>query len=369
MRAVAVFPQNREVRVVDHPEPTIEEPSQVKLKTLEVGICGTDKEIVSFQYGTPPDGSDYLIIGHECLAQIEAVGSGVQEFQVGDLIVPSVRRPCSSPDCIACPQDRQDFCYSGEFTERGIKQRHGYMAEFFVEEARYLNKVPADLRSFAVLIEPLTIAEKAIEQVREVQGRLPWKQTPVGPLGSGHQAVVLGAGPVGLLGAMALRVAGFEVWIYSRQTPGDGRAEIAALMGAQFVDAERTPVEDIIHRLGHTLDLVYEAVGASSLAFDFLKALGPNGVFIFTGVPGRKAPISVDTDLLMRDLVLKNQIAFGTVNAPKSSFEAAIRDMAKFAKNWPAALERIITNRIPLDRALDPLTGKVPGIKNVVAIQ
>lgn len=368
MKAVAVYPAKREVHLVDHPEPKITAPTDVKLRMLDVGICGTDKEIVAFQYGTPPDGSEYLVIGHESLAEVAECGPAATGFKPGDLVVPSVRRPCSNPDCIACPAGRQDFCYSGEFTERGIKQHHGYMTEVVVEDQAYLTRLPAGLRQYGVLVEPLTIAEKGLEQVWNVQDRLPWKRPQGSAPGAGHQAIVLGAGPVGLLGAMALRVDGFDVWVYSKQSPGDGRAEIVKAIGAEFVDADQTPVADLISRFDHTLDLVYEAVGASSLAFDVLKALGPNGVFIFTGVPGRKAPVAVDTDLLMRDLVLKNQIVFGTVNAPKSSFEAAARDMEIFAERWPEALGRIITNRIPLDRALEPLAGKVPGIKNVIRV-
>ena len=127
MRAVAVFPAERQVRVIDHPEPKIESATQAKIRMLNVGICGTDKEIVSFQYGTPPDGSDYLVIGHESLGEVIEIGSGVTRVKKGDLVVATVRRPCSHPDCITCRQGRQDFCYTGDFTERGIKQRHGYM--------------------------------------------------------------------------------------------------------------------------------------------------------------------------------------------------------------------------------------------------
>src|SRR5438270_8400738 len=119
MKAVAVFPDKKEVRVIDHPEPPIQTPTQVKMRMLDVGICGTDKEIVSFQYGTPPDGSPYLVIGHESLGEV--VESGSPEFKVGDLVIPTVRRPCDHPECIACRSGRQDFCYTGDFTERGIK--------------------------------------------------------------------------------------------------------------------------------------------------------------------------------------------------------------------------------------------------------
>ena len=360
MKAIAVFPAKKDVQLIDHPEPKIESPSQVKLKMIEVGICGTDKEIVAFQYGTPPAGSDYLVIGHESLGEVIEVGSAVAGFKPGDIVVPTVRRPCGHPDCPACAANRQDFCYTGDFTERGIKQRHGFMTEFVVDEAGYLNLLPPGLRNVGVLTEPLTIAEKGIAQVREVQIRLPWSGT--------HQAVVLGAGPVGLLGAMALRVAGFEVWVYSKAAQGDHRQQVTEAIGAKFINADETPIDAIVNELGGTLDLVYEAIGASKLAFDFLQALGPNGVFVFTGVPGRKAPVEVDTDLLMRNLVLKNQIVFGTVNAPKECFEAAIADLNIFNERWPEALAMLITNRIPIDRALEPLSGKVGGIKNVVSI-
>lgn len=143
---------------------------------LDVGICGTDKEIVSFEYGTPPEGSPYLIIGHESLGEVIEVGSAVTRVKVGDLAVPTVRRPCSDPSCIACRADRQDFCYTGKFTERGINQRHGYMTEFVVEDQRYLNPVPRTLRDVAVLVEPLTIAEKGITQLKQIQQRLPWQE-------------------------------------------------------------------------------------------------------------------------------------------------------------------------------------------------
>ena len=179
------------------------------MRVLDVGVCGTDREIISFQYGTPPEGSDYLIIGHESLSEVVETGPQVSKVKAGDLVIMTVRRPCQHPDCVACREGRQDFCYTGDYTERGIKQRHGYMTELVVEEERYLNPVPRELRDVAVLVEPLTIAEKSLEQLSTVQRRLPWDRPR-------HCAVVLGAGPVGILGAMALQVEGFEVSVYSR---------------------------------------------------------------------------------------------------------------------------------------------------------
>ena len=369
MKAVAVFPNQRRFDVISHPEPKLSSPTQIKIRMLEVGICGTDKEIVAFEYGTPPEGSEYLVIGHESLGEVVETGDKVSRLKKGDLTVLTVRRPCNHPECIACRAGRQDFCYTGDFTERGIKQVHGYMTELVVEEERYANAVPAKLRNVAVLVEPLTIAEKAVTQLWEVQRRLPWA-TPLEagePPGHAHKAVVLGAGPVGLLGAMKLVIEGFDTTVYSKTHSGDRVAELVGSIGAKFMHAETASVADLATQVGN-IDVVYEAVGASSLAFEVIEYLGTNGVFIFTGVPGRKAPISVDTDRIMRDAVLKNQMIFGTVNAPPESFAEAIRDLGQFYERWPAAVESIITHRLPIDEVAEPLSGKLGGIKNVVAI-
>jgi threonine dehydrogenase-like Zn-dependent dehydrogenase len=373
MQAVAVFPEKRDVRVIDHPEPSIQSPSQAKMRVLDVGICGTDREIVSFQYGTPPEGFEYLVIGHESLSEVVEAGPGVKQVKPGDLVVTTVRRPCHHDWCGPCRQGRQDFCYSGDFTERGIKGRHGFMTEYIVEEERYLNVVPAGLRDVAVLIEPLTIAEKSLDQLWTVQRRLPWNcahQTGQGAAkgpGHCHRAVVLGAGPVGLLGAMALKIADFDVTVYSRMGSHGDKDDILAAIGVRFIPAETHTVEQMAKAVG-PIDVVYEAVGASGLAFEVIKYLGPNSVFIFTGVPGKKGAIQVDTDFIMRDVVLNNQVILGSVNAPPESFQAATRDLAKFYELWPAAVRALITQRFPLKDALEPLTGHGGGVKNVIAV-
>ena len=360
MKAVAVFPADRRFGVIDHPEPAIASPTDVKLRMLDVGICGTDKEIVSFEYGTPPEGSPYLIIGHESLGEVVEVGPAVTRVKPGDLAVPTVRRPCTDPSCIACRADRQDFCYTGKFTERGINQRHGYMTEFVVEEERYVNPVPRSLRDVAVLVEPLTIAEKGIAQLKQIQQRLPWNE-------KGSRALVLGGGPVGLLGAMKLVLEGCETTVYSRTPAASDLEKLVTSFGAKFVHAETTSIPDLAKQIGN-IDIVYEAVGASSLAFEVIPYLGTNGVFIFTGVPGRKGPVTIDTDTIMRDAVLKNQLIFGTVNASTESFAEAIADIGHFLEKWPTALRSLITRRWPLEQAAEPLAGKSGGIKNVIAI-
>src|ERR1700753_3223936 len=165
MRAVAAFPGSQPVKIIEQEPPAISRPDQVSLRLLEVGICGTDKEICSFEYGTAPPGSDHLVIGHESLAEIVAPGSAVERFRVGDLVVPSVRRPCPDRGCRACRSGHQDYCYTGNFTERGIKGAHGYMTEAAVAQERCLTVGRPGMRESAVLAEPLTIAEKALAQV------------------------------------------------------------------------------------------------------------------------------------------------------------------------------------------------------------
>lgn len=369
MKAVAVVPGKRVVGLIEHEAPRISTPTEVKLRMLEVGVCGTDREIATFQYGTPPPGRDYLVIGHESLGEVVEVGPEVRRVRPGDLVVPMIRRPCPHDHCLACREGRQDFCFTGDFTERGIKGAHGFLTEFVVEDEEYLNVVPPPLREVAVLVEPLTIAEKALAQIWQVQRRLPWA-CPVEPgktPGHCHRAVVLGAGPVGLLGAMVLLAAGFETYVYSRSPAPNPKVSLVESFGATYVSSETESVEQLAGRVGN-IDLVYEAVGASRIAFQVMKVLGTNGVFVFTGVPGRKAPVEVDTDLIMRNLVLKNQIVFGTVNAGRDAFEAAIRDLGIFMKRWPDAVRSLITGRHPIEAYRDLLLGHAGGIKNVITL-
>ncbi len=370
MKAIAVFPSKKEIRLIDHAVPEIVSETQVKLRMLEVGICGTDKEICHFDYGLPPNGSEYLILGHESLGEVVEVGSGVSSLKPGDLVVTMVRRPCGHPECKACQEGRQDFCYTGDFFERGIKQAHGFMAEFVVDEEKYMNFVPQELREIAVLVEPLTIAEKALTEIFQVQQRLPWGCPGISgqPHSYCHRAVVLGAGPVGILGAMTLVAAGFQTFVYSQESVPSLKSELIEAIGATYVSAQTDSVEKLAERVGQ-IDVVYEAAGASQVAFHTLEVLGVNGIFVFTGVPGRKGPVSVDTDLIMRDMVLKNQVLFGSVNAGKSAYQAAIRDLTMFAKKWPKAVRSLITGRFPMESFADLLAGRTGGIKNVITLE
>ena len=367
MKGVGVVPKKKELRLIDHPEPEITAPNELKIRSIEVGICGTDREICTFAYGQPPSGADYLLLGHECLGEVVEVGSAVKDFRTGDLVVPSVRRPCGDPDCAPCREGRRDFCRTWQFTERGINQVHGFLTEYFVEEERYLTPVPKDLRDVAVMAEPLTIAEKGLAQAWQVQKRLAWEHDARDGRGRGHglSAVVLGAGPIGLLGAMKLLVEGFRVFIYSRSPKPNFKADIAAQIGAEYLSNTEVSADELAQHVGN-IDLVYEAVGDGHLTFDVMRVLGINGIFILTGIPAEKDPIPVFADNIMRNITLKNQAIIGTVNASPVDFADAIRDLGEFKQRWPKALAALITGRHSIDAHRELLVGKATGIKNVI---
>jgi glucose 1-dehydrogenase len=369
MKAIAVFPASKDVKLIEREEPVIKHPGQVKLRMLDVGICGTDREICTFEYGAPPDGEPCLVIGHEALGEVIDVGSAVRSLAVGDLVVPTVRRPCPHARCRPCRGGQQDFCESGDFLEHGIKGAHGYLAEYVVDDARYMNVVPRDLREVAVLVEPLTIVEKAEAQLYGLmQRRPPWIDPTITErtMGKGHNALVLGAGPVGLLGAMALVSIGFKTWIYSRGRAPDPRIDVARRIGATYLPSEDVPVKQIAAHTG-PIDLVYEAVGHSLLAFEVLRELGPNGIYVLTGVPGKQTLIEADPAALFRDMVLKNQVVLGTVNAGPQAFAAAIADLQMFNLRWPDAVRTLMDERTPIDQAVQRILDRPVGIKSIIS--
>ena len=369
MKAVTVDPQREQIGLAEVPEPELTAATGVRLRTLEVGVCGTDREIARFEYGSPPPGDDALVLGHEALAEVVDVGPGVSSLAPGDLAVPMVRRPCEHSDCRPCRAGRQDFCATGDYSERGIKEAHGFMTELFVDDERYLHRVPAALRDCAVLVEPLTIAEKALAEVWEIQRRLPWVDLDagLGEPGRGLTAVVLGAGPVAQLGAMALVRRGFSTWVYSRSPAPNEKSAVVEAIGATYISSELLSPAELAEQVGN-IDLVYEGSGASKLAFDVLGVLGTNGLFAFTGVPGHGPPAEIDTDALMRTMVLGNQVALGTVNAGFDSFEEAIADLEAFSERWPDAVRALISARHPMDDHRELLLGRPGGIKHVVAV-
>ncbi len=358
MRAVGVFPGTREVRLIHHVEPSICSANEVKLRMLEVGVCGTDRELCAFHFGTPPPGSDHFILGHESLAEVVQTGSDVSNVRTGDLVVAAVRRPCGDSNCAPCRAGRQDFCATSRYRERGIQDMHGFMTEYVVEEDRYVYRLPAELRGVAVLIEPLSIAEKAFLEFQAMDARLPWRKDR-------RTALVLGAGPVGLLGAMLFRAHQFDTWVYSRSQAPNPKSAIAEGIGARYVSSSETSPRELVRTI-NGIDVVYEAIGGVQTAFDVLENLGANAAFIFTGVPAADEPLSADLHRLLLHMVVRNQVVLGTVNAGPDAFEAAIRDLSVFHRQWPRALGSLITGRYPIEAFREAIHDG--GIKNLIEL-
>jgi len=356
VRAVVVVPENKRVEVVERGAPRLDGGAYVQLRTLEVGICGTDREICDFKYGEPPVGEAELVLGHEAIAEVVEVGPDVTWARRGDFAVPTVRRPCGSPRCTACRQGRPDFCTTSEFTERGIVRANGFMCESFVEDEQYLVPVPSAIRDVGVLVEPLTIAAKSAQEFQSLRAR--FRFDVARPIG-----LVLGAGPVGLLAAMALRAHAIETTVFSREPEDDVRADLVRAIGADYISSRDVPIQCLPEHIRRA-DVIFEAVGVPGIAFGALSALAPNGVLIMSGVPCIGPAEGADLSAWMRSLVLNNQIILGTVNAGRSDYELAIRTLEQFMTLFPSAVRSLI-QRGPLDAAPEALeTGR--GIKDVV---
>jgi threonine dehydrogenase-like Zn-dependent dehydrogenase len=245
------------------------------------------------------------------------------------------------------------------------------MTEYAVDRECYLHLVAPDLREIAVLTEPLTIAEKALEQIFwMMQRRPPWID-PAAPLderGRGMSALVLGIGPVGLLGAMALVMAGFTTYVYSREVPPTQRTELISAIGATYASSRLTVLPELAEQIGN-IDLIYEAVGHSRFALDAMHVLGTNGISVMTGVPGIEELVQSDPARIMRDMVLKNQVLLGTVNAGARAFEQALRDLERFAERWPDVVPALIAGRHPPENALELVLNRQKGTKSVIAFE
>lgn len=344
MKALAITPGTTDIALVNREEPAIQHPAQIKVKILQVGICGTDREEAAGGRADAPAGSKQLVIGHEMFGRITEVGNAVSDCKPGDYGVFMVRRPC--PGCPACNAGRPDMCYTGNYTERGIKGRDGFQAEYVVDDAQFWIKVPASMMHLGVLAEPASVGEKAIDEACRIQAaRLPGT-TPETWL-QGKRALVVGMGPIGLLGAMILRLRGATVIGMDIVDETSIRPTVLKQMGASYVDGRKVKALNLDDTLGQ-IDLIFEATGVAQLEFDLIDALGVNGIYLLTGIPAGGRPVTMQPGNLMQQMVLKNQVLMGSVNASLSHFKQAVADLEVAHKKWPETMNRIITDRYPV---------------------
>jgi len=338
VKAISVFPgKPGSVHLTDLDKPSINQVPDgrgVLVKVLRVGVDGTDKEINAAEYGAAPPGYDFLVIGHEGFGQVEAVGPNVTELKPGDYVVATVRRPGKSIyDLIGT----NDMTTDDTYYERGINLRHGYLTEYYVDDVEFIVKVPQGLKHVGVLLEPTTVVEKGIYQAYEIQRRLKvWKP---------RKAAVMGAGTIGLLATLVLRLRGLDVTTFARSTKRYLNADLIEQLGARYISTKETSILDAAKQHG-PFDLIFEATGNSSVVFDSMQALGKNGVLVLSSVTGGDKMIEVPADRINLEFVLGNKVMVGTVNANREYFELGVRDMAQAEAEYPGWLTKLLTDPV-----------------------
>ena len=338
MKAVAVIPgKSDSLHLAELPRPSIREIQDgrgVLVQVLRVGVDGTDKEINAAEYGQAPPSYDFLVIGHECLGRVVEVDQAVPEFKVGDYVVPTVRRPGQSfYDQIG----QYDMTTDTTYYERGINLRHGYLTEYFVEHPDYLVKVPQGLRHVGVLLEPTSVIEKGIIQAYEAQRRLKiWRP---------KRAAVLGAGTIGLLAALSLRMRGLEVTSFGLTRAPYQNSDLLEEIGARYISTKEMGLSEAADVYG-PFDLMFEATGFAPIVFEAMEHLGKNGVLILSSVTGGGRNIHVPADMINLGFVLGNKVMVGTVNANREYFEAGVYDLSRAELEFPGWLSKLLTHPV-----------------------
>jgi threonine dehydrogenase-like Zn-dependent dehydrogenase len=348
MRALTVTPLEKgslAVTDVADPEPG---PDELLVEGLAIGVCGTDKEIAAGDYGWAPKGSDRLVIGHESLGRVRSAPPG-SDFAEGDLVVGVVRRPDPVP-CGACAHGQFDMCRNGRYTERGIKQIHGYGSESWCVEKDYVVKLDPALEHVGMLMEPTTVVAKAWDQVDGVGGRA-WFEPKT--------ALVTGAGPIGLLAALIGVQRGLDVHVLDVVKDGP-KPRLVADLGATY---HGDPVDQVMDKLKP--DVVIEATGVGRVVFDVMAGTGSYGIVCLTGVSPLGRKITIDAGTINRDIVLENDCVVGSVNANLTHYAAAAKVLAAADLDW---LGRLVTRRVPLDKFADAFSAQDDDVKVAITL-
>jgi len=326
---------------------------EVLVKVRLVGLDGTDREINEGLYGEAPKGEDFLVIGHESLGMVERVGSGVSSLRKGDMVVCTVRRP---DDCINCRAGEFDLCLDGNYIERGIKGHHGILSEYYSEDERFLVKVPEVLGDVAVLLEPVSVAEKAIRTAFAVQERMRWEP---------KTAMVTGTGVLGLITAMLLKIRSFDVVSVDR-SDNAYKDMIFKEAGIIHFNTGNINLHDIPASLGRPIDLIIEETGSSSVALHSMMVVGNNGVVVLTSITGGDKKMEICSDCFNQGLVLGNRTVVGSVNAHGRDFDRGIKDLLDIQERWPGILEKLITAKYPPEKVGEAFDKMESNIKVVI---
>ena len=345
MRCLTVEPGRKDsLRLDERPDPA-PRPGWALIEAVALGVCGTDRDIVAGDYGWAPPGQTRLILGHESLGRVAEAPAG-SGFSAGDLVVGIVRRPDPVP-CPSCAVGEWDMCRNGQYTERGIKGRHGFCSERYRIEPEFAVKVDADLGLLGVLLEPATVVAKAWAHIDHIGARSVYRPRTV---------LVTGAGPIGLLAALLGVQRGLAVTVADHNTDGP-KPKLVEALGAEYAAGE-------VAEMAAQADVVLECTGVAHLVVDVMAHNASGSIVCLTGVSSSRV-LDVDVGALNRSMVLENDVVFGSVNANRSHYEDGARALAAADRDW---LDRLITRRLPLSEWKSALDKAPDDIKAVIQL-
>ena len=376
MLAVGMMRGKPDVHIFELPVPEIKQPDEVLVRVKEVGLDGTDFNMVGYGLQDVAEGRNEIAMGHEMVGVVEAVGSGVKSVSPGDPVTMTVRRGCGQ--CHPCLHNQSDMCMTGLFTERGIHRLDGFLTQFVVDQEQYIVKIPPHLVKLAVFTEPLSIAEKGIEQIRVIQSRLPW--TCPHPehdflsedWGRCKIALVVGAGPLGLLATALLRMAHVQTFVADIVSEDSPKVHLAKHLGAIYIDARTKTPKELAEQCcqAGNLDIIFEASGAASTAVELINHMSRSSIYVMTGIPRGDLVIQVDAAQLVRQMVRYNQVVVGSVNSNRRHFEMALRDMGEVDSRFDGMLGEMFTHRFRLEDYQEAFALSDPKhIKTVIEVE
>lgn len=358
MKAIAFEPGRRDLKIVERPRPAITRPDEVLVQVLRVGVCGTDRERIAEGKAKPPEGRNDIVIGHENVGRVIETGKDVTGVKAGDLAAFTIRRGCG--ECMPCNMGRSDMCRTGKYNDRGLSGMDGFNTEFVVDRQEYIVAIPEGIGRAGVLLEPMSVVEKALEEARRVQAaRLPDALSSPDWF-HGKRALVAGIGTIGVLAALALRLRGCEVYGLDMVESSNPRAQWLLGIGGFYIDGRTVKPERVDEVIG-PMDVVVEAAGVPGLEFRLIDTLARDGVYAIIGIPSEevhKGTIEVAGAELMNRLVRMNILAFGSVSSAPGHFRMAVEDFIKAQYRWNGHLQKMITGEFPLDGFKDVLTHK-----------
>lgn len=336
--------------------PEVKNDDDVLVRMKEVGLDGTDFNLVRYNLQDIARGRQKIVLGHEGVGVVAEVGKGVKTLVPGDTVAITVRRGCGQ--CEPCLHNQSDMCLTGHFKERGIHKLDGLLTGYIVDSEQYLVKVPPEVKKLAVLAEPLSIVEKGVEELRIIQSRIPWfcSHPDHGWLspdwGGCKVALVVGAGPLGLLATALIRLGKAYTYVADIVPEDHIKARLVRDMGAQYIDARTKKPEEIVHFCctpTGVLNIIFEASGAAETALRLIPFMSRSSIYTMTGIPRGDVKIELDAALLVRQIVRFNQAVVGSVNSNRRHFEMAVKNIGTVNKKLGRVVEKMITRRIPLE--------------------